>query len=379
LGADLSPTLPAGDAESPSGTQKATTPAEHRLTSGVTHPSKEEQDRSGPSPGQKPTAPDEKSVQDQSQKAKPKISQLRTAYEDLKRRYQQLEEQYKKAQQVQIESHPEYKSLKERYEQTEKRLRDLDNEIKYLRYESSSEYKERYEKPFIEAYQAGRAKAASLKVVGEDGTERQGKPEDFDTVCRILDDDKAAEVAAQLFGAKAPLVLYYRERVHELNNARIRAAEEFRKNAEEKIRQWEEANKRHRERTLQLWKQYNEEAQKNYPKWFAPVEGDEELNEVLRKGYELVDKAFTSGKDMSPEDMIRLHAAVRNRAAAFGRMVLENKRLQNRIKELEKELAQFKSSEPAGTPGGRAKSATKPPAAGIDEVLNELDKLAIPG
>jgi hypothetical protein len=53
--------------------------------------------------------------------------------------------------------------------------------------------------------------------------------EDFDTIMRVGDDEQASDLATEMFGNKAPLVLMQRERVNELNGKRIGALEHFRK------------------------------------------------------------------------------------------------------------------------------------------------------
>ena len=74
---------------------------------------------------------------------------------------------------------PEKKSWEEKVaerdkaiEEHKKRVADYETELKFTQYEKSTEYKERYQKPFETAYLSGRSKAAGLKIVerkDEDG------------------------------------------------------------------------------------------------------------------------------------------------------------------------------------------------------------------
>jgi len=109
-----------------------------------------------------------------------------------------------------------------------------------------------------------------------------------------------------------------------------------------------------------LWTTLNEGAATKYPQYFKPVEGDEKGNELLQKGFELVDKIFLDGGDLQPEEAIKLHSQVRNRAAAFGRLAFQNRTLTEKVAALEKELAQFKDSTPKNGDGRTGKRGEIP-------------------
>ena len=98
----------------------------------------------------------------------------------------------------------------------------------------------------------------------------------------------------------------------------------------------------------------NAEAAEKYPDWFKEKEGDEKGNELLRKGYELVDKVFLGSADVPPEELVAQHSAIRNRAAAFGRLAHQLRTANSRVAELEKELESYKDSEPKGGDGAPA-------------------------
>ena len=76
---------------------------------------------------------------------------------------------------------------------------------------------------------------------------RQATPEDFDYIMRITDDDAAARVAEQMFGAtKAAVILNMRNEVHRLMHLRGRALEDAQKlgGEREKIRTESEAKQK---------------------------------------------------------------------------------------------------------------------------------------
>ena len=284
-------------------------------------------------------------------KAKPQpAAELRQAYEALKAKHKALEEENISLKTKPVED-PEKKTWMDRAEAAEKRRLELEDEMRYTRYESSAEYKQKYEEPFVNAYQTGRAKAASLKITDSDGNIRQGTQEDFDRIARLTDDDQAASLAADMFGNKAPLVLYHRERVQELNGARVRAIEDFKKIGAEREKQQNEAQTKSAAEMGKAWQQANAEAVERYPQWFKPTEGADDENAALEEGMKLADKAFSDTSDLSPEQRVRLHSAIRNRAAGFGRLVLQNRKLSAQVTELQTKLKEFENSEPGDGDG----------------------------
>lgn len=318
----------------------------------------------------------EKPPQDKTpEKPKSRIVELSKAYEGLKAKHRQLEQDLlaKNAEIEAIKSKPvedpEKKSLQERLTEREERLSDLENEIRFSRYESSQEYKEKYEQPFVDAFQTGRQKTASLKIVEQKNEEtgeilspaRQATAADFDRIAMIADDDAATELAHQMFGNKAPLILYHRERVQELNNAKSKAIEDYRKHGSEREKQFAEQSKAQREKMVGMFNQITNQAIEKFPELFKPMEGDDKGNELLKKGFDLVDAIFKGDPNQIPPDkLVAMHAAIRNRAAGFGRLLHQKRGLEAKVAELEKELEEYRGSEPgAGDGDGKTKAKTE--------------------
>lgn len=317
---------------------------------------------------EKPTEPP-KTEQAKSDKQPSKPATLRAAYENIKRRNQELEQQIKEFQQVKPQEDPRLKTYQERLEAAEKRREELENEMRYSAYERSPEYQEKYQKPFEEAYQWGRQSVARLKVLQEDGASRPATPEDFDKIMLIPDDGDAVDAAEAMFGNKAKIVLDHRWEMKKLDAARYRAIEDFKKQGTERYQKMTETEARQREQIGKMWGELNNEAAERFPKWFKAEEGDEDGNKLLEEGYRLADAAFSNGNGMPPEQLVRLHASIRNRAAAFTREVYRNNKLSERVSELEKQLAEYQASEPGPGEGGGPKTETESWEA-------ELDKLA---
>lgn len=292
---------------------------------------------------------------------------------------------------------PEKKTLAERLEAREKRLAELEQELRYSAYERSEEYKDKYEQPFLSAYTAARSKIASLKVrdgravdhdgnVVSEGTWRQGAPEDFDTLMRIQDDETAADYAEKVFGNKASIALFHRERAQELNRQRLTAIDDYRKKGSEHEKLTKETTqKQQAEITTQLqtfWKKHQSDPVEKFPHLFKPIDGDEKGNAELQKGFDMATRAFASlhrvnDPTISPqerESLIANHAAVFNWAMAGRRLAFKNSEMTKELTELKAKLKQYEDSEPSG--GITRKQKTEGAGDDIDSVLKSLDAIA---
>ena len=89
-----------------------------------------------------------------------------------------------------------------------------------------------------------------------------------------------------------------------------------------------------------------------------------------------LEQALASISTEERRAIIKRHAAVRNRAAAFGRLVYDLKKASDEVAELKKELSRYRGSEPptGGTP--RSGAAPAGPTNAHEEVFGALRKLA---
>ena len=281
--------------------------------------------------------------------------ELRKAYQDLKAKHAQLQKEYETFKTAPRED-PEKKTLAERLDAAEKRRQALEDDLRTTAYERSQEFKEKWQEPFLQSYQFGRDRTAAFKVTDGEGNIRQGTPEDFDYIMQIQDDDQAAQVVEQMFGSlKGAVIMNMRNKVHELNGHRVRALQQAQQMSGEREKIKTESEAKQKTMLNDMWGKLNTAAQEKYPHWFKEQEGDEEGNNLLRKGYELADKAFLDNGNSPPEELVKVHSALRNRAAAFGRVAYQLKQREARIAELEKELASYKESEPGSGDGSPKK------------------------
>jgi len=321
-----------------------------------------------------------------SEKMAPK--QLREAYEALKAKHKALETEHTtlKTKASTPAEDPEKKTLAERLAAREKRLQEVEDELRFTDYSKSEEYKEKYEKPFVEAYMNGRARIASMKLAAKTNEEtgeiipgREATAADFDALMKISDDDVAADWAVEHFGSKASLVLIQRERVQELNQARNKALEEFRKIGSEREKTRATELETFRKRFGEIVDTNIKSAAEKYPQWFQPDPADAKGNEMLEKGQHLVARVVANGapvkegdKPMTPEEYASAVAAVRQKAGAFDRLAQRHQAATARIAELEKELQQYKASVPG--PGDGKGAAGVIDEETIDGAMAKLER-----
>lgn len=299
---------------------------------------------------------------------------------------------------------PEVKTLNDRLDAESKTRKELEDAIRFANYERSPEYKEKWEKPFIDSYQSGRSKTSALKIaelkneMGE--VIRQSRPAtaaDFDAIMAAPTDEHAISMIEELFGtgARAQIVTLAREKVLERNEARESALKEFQKTGSEREKQMHETTAKVQKEVGSLW-QDNIKSERVPDQWKPYIlpkgldgEGkplDADGDAALERGYAFFDKA--TGEDarnpnLTPEqrkDIIARAASVRHRAAAFGRLTKWVKQRDTRIAELEKELEQYQKTEPGQGEGQAAAAGNgEAPQGTMASVLSTLQKRASTG
>lgn len=249
------------------------------------------------------------------------------------------------------EAEQQAKALTGEVESLRKRVADQEQELRYLEYTKSDEYREKYFEPLHAALTDAYSEVSEMNVALADGNFRQANNGDFDRVLESPNQD-VRKLARELFGEDAETVLALRRKIIEKRREGVRAAENYRKLGEERDRQRVSQTAEQRAAASRYWETANAELTKRYPDFFGEAEGDEEGNAALKKGYEVVDAA--NDPNLKLEDRIARQAAIRQRAAAFGREVVRRKRLEARVAELEKVLADIEASAPGeGKPGGQ--------------------------
>lgn len=282
----------------------------------------------------------------------------------------------------------ETKAMREKMEAAEKRLAEYEERIRFTDYQSSQEFQETYQKPYEAAWSRALGELRELTIT-DPGTQ-EPRPVTSDDLLQLVNMPlgRAREVANQVFGDFADDVMAHRKEIRGLYEKQAQALDEAKKTGVAKQKELQEkisvAQKKLHEDISGEYDRINKEITEDpsYGEYFKPVEGDTEGNTRLQKGYALVDKAFSENPmnpKLSPEErsaIIKRHAAVRNRAAAFGRLVTTNKALQAKLKALESELETYQKQEPG--PGEGAPNGGPKPESGsaMSRLSAELRKLA---
>lgn len=281
-----------------------------------------------------------------------------------------------------------FKATQEKAQKLEARVKELENEVSFHDYTQDPKFKEQYEAPYVKTWTSAMADLKELTVDEGNGNSRPINANDMLQLVN-LPLAKAREIAVAQFGEFANDVMGHRKEIRKLLEARQAALDDGHKNGAETLRQRQEAQQQSRQQMLKTigdtWTSVNEAIGKD-PKngvYFTPVEGDAEGNGRLERGYKLVDEAFSANPEdpkltsEQRQEIIRKHAAVRHRAAAFGRMKHQLQTSKARIAELENELKSYKDTEPTTT-GKQAENGVNgsQPARAKDRVWAALDKAA---
>lgn len=261
------------------------------------------------------------------------------------------------------------KEIADRLTQAEARVKEYEDHLRFLDYQRHPEFVQKYQQPYEMAWKRATSELAEVAVTDPaTGATRAATAEDMLALVN-MPLGKAREYADQLFGAFADDAMAHRKEIKSLFDTQQGALKEARENGAKRDQQErEQAEKQRTELTKTItdaWTAANREAvtHVDYGKYFEPVEGDQQGNAALAKGFELADKAFSRSPhdpSLSPEErkeVVRMHAALRNRAAAFGRLRRWHEADQARIAELEKELEDYKKTEPS-TAGARTASGS---------------------
>lgn len=304
--------------------------------------------------------------------------------DEWKGKYAVLESEYAKAKQSSL-AEQERKDYQTKLETIQKRADDLENEIRFVNYEKSAEYQTKYEEPYKKAWGRAAKELSEIPVKLGDGTERTATVNDLAEIVN-MPLGRARAVADEAFGPFADDIMGYRKEILGLLDAKTAALEDAKKTSIQRDK--ERAAQQNGQlgeiaKTIkETWDKVNDEFQKDekYGQFFRPVEGDQEGNTRLAKGFELVDRAFTENPNnpqLTPEErakIVRRHAAVRNRAASWGRLHADYQKVIAEREALKKELEQYKGSAPST--GGRQPATTAAPSSAREAVFSALRKYA---
>jgi hypothetical protein len=324
-------------------------------------------DAAEPKPGEpaKPAEPvkpvkaaDLRAAYDQS---KAKVKELETAHSSLQAKFKELETR----QPVDV------KPLEGQIAALTKERDELRDEIRYVNYTKHPEYQDKYEKPYLAAWNKAVGEVTQLTIETEEGSTRKATVEDLLALANSPL-DQIDDLAEKWFGKSAQRAIRHVEKLKELAEARDTALHEARSKAGEREKMTSQQLATRREKLSGLYQQTAKQLQTKYPQWFSPIEGDAEGNTLLEKGDALVQSVFDHKNSLTEEQRTERLVTVQQQARAFPRTVLMLNRAKARIRELEESLKAYEGSEPAATGGEPGATNGK---SYLDDAMAEIDTL----
>lgn len=297
-----------------------------------------------------------------------RAAELRTAYEKSKTRIKELEGQLEKVSKATADpnDNPQVKALSSRIEQLEKTLSAKESALRVSAFEQSQEYQDKYEAPLKRAFEQAYADIQQLKVTDSEGNERAAGAADFNSLIQMPLPQAIA--AAKVFGEASTEVLAHRRRILEMNNNRQQAISEAHSRHENLVKEQGALMTQQR----QWWSDENKEAESKYTQWSKPDDTDSKESEILTKATQIADLAFSDVSHLPPKERVKLHAAIRNKARWFDLQAYRNRKLTEKIADLEKKLDEYEESTPTAE-SVRREAPAKGPATWEDE-LEALEK-----
>lgn len=288
--------------------------------------------------------------------------------------------------QKQIVPEEQARQAAETVKQLETRIKEMTEDLRYVR-------AEKYDPDVLKATEDytrtfNRAMSELKDLVVTDPQTQQPRALTVNDIAELafMPLGQAQQVAKEVFGDLAPYVMDHRNEIRRMWDAKQAILENLKKTGADREKQrtqeLERSNLELSGFIEQTFKAANEEAVNDptHGRFFKPIEGDDEWNTRLEKGFATVDEAFArnvSDPSLTKEqrtDIVRRHAAIRNMAAAFRPLRYKLEQTEKQLADALKELEQYKDTTPAT--GGRV----APPAAekprGMAGLFSELDKLA---
>ena len=268
------------------------------------------------------------------------------------------------------------KELEDRSAKLEKDLEEREQRLIQTDYQSSSEFKEKYEKRGLDAYNRAIADVKRLQIKTEvDGEEkfRPATENDFN-VLRNLPPYEQDKKINEMFGTSAWRVSDHMRTLEKMEHEANEAIAGARTKADEARRNFEKQNgersaefKSHSDRAI-------DELQKTHGQYFSPDPANPEASAALERGLKYVDEAAANGTKMSPKDLAETTAMIRFLAGSAPRLMTEVNQLKAQLAAKDEELSKYRKSSPgsAPSPTGAPKTAPEPEKRGVAAMIESI-------
>jgi hypothetical protein len=270
-------------------------------------------------------------------------------------------------------------ALTERVTKAEARAKELEDHIRYVDYEKSTEFAEKYNQPYVKAWKEAIGELSEVSIPDPE-TQQMRAVTDHDLLALVnLPLGEAQRMATERFGEFASVAMQHRKAIKDRAKQREEALAEAKTKGGERIKQQKEAAQQAQNQTWQRVTQLAAEVHKEImadhklaedflmkpiPEGKEPTPEESEWNEAMRKGFEHYDKyskvhPANAKTDEERRDIIAGQLLIAQRCAAYGAVKRQRNRLLKRVASLEKDLAQYQQNTP--TTGGQPRAGGPAP------------------
>lgn len=301
-----------------------------------------------------PKAPDKPPGETAPEARTPK--ELREAYATEKREKERLESELKalKAQghtPSELAKLPEYQQVMRELSESKTELERVRSELHSRDYTLSPEFQQRYAAPVNEAFKSIATTMSVLRVTDETtGEKRRLTDAEIIQISKLPTDIERSEKLHELFGADAVRVVAQMEKLADAGAALQAAHLDAKQNGSTRLKEQAAKVAESQRAVVAQYQEAVNQITAADPDLYAPLPDTDpeaqEFNQSLASAKVLATVAFLGREGTPKEKIIRAQAACTARIIGFERLQHTNRTLNNRIAELEKELAQHKQAEP---------------------------------
>lgn len=301
-----------------------------------------------------PKAPDKPTVETAPEARTPK--ELREAYAVEKREKERLESELKALKSqghtpAELAKLPEYQQVMRELSESKTELERVRSELHSRDYTLSPEFQQRYAAPVNEAFKSVATTMSVLRVTDEaTGEKRRLTDAEIIEISKLPTDIERSEKLHALFGSDAVRVVAQMERLADAGAALQAAHIDAKQNGSTRLKEQAAKVAESQRAVVQQYQDAVNQITSADPDLYAPLPDTDpeaqEFNQSLASAKVLATVAFLGREGTPKEKIIRAQAACTARIIGFERLQHTNRTLNNRIAELEKELAQHKQAEP---------------------------------
>lgn len=282
--------------------------------------------------------------------------ELREAYAVEKREKERLESELKALKSqghtpAELAKLPEYQQVMRELSESKTELDRVRSELHSRDYTLSPEFQQRYAAPVNEAFKSVATTMSVLRVTDETtGEKRRLTDAEIIEISKLPTDMERSEKLHALFGSDAVRVVAQMERLADAGAALQSAHLDAKQNGSTRLKEQAAKVAESQRAVVAQYQEAVNQITAADPDLYAPLpETDpdaKEFNPNLASAKVLATVAFL-GREGTPRDtIVRAQAACTARIIGFEKLQHTNRTLNNRIAELEKELAQHKQAEP---------------------------------